>query len=155
METTTTNKFGSFEQREETSFSLVPGPGTHYFQYGRAWFQVKRERDAKLMDLSNGTPWETVTLTALSRDRSLFPELLREAKDLAMSAKVGKTVIYTAWSTEWRPFGQPKSRRLLDSVVLDEGVKERIVKDVRAFTQRGSWYAERGEKTCTMSLQLD
>jgi chaperone BCS1 len=33
-----------YEQREDGSstaeFSLVPGPGTHYFRYRDAWFQV-------------------------------------------------------------------------------------------------------------------
>lgn len=129
---------------KSTTFSLVPGPGTHFFKYRSAWFQVKRERDSKMIDLTSGTPWETVTLTALSRDRVLFPELLAEAKDLANKAKMGKTVIYTAWGAEWRPFGQPRTRRLLESVVLDQGVKERIVDDVTAFMGRGQWYAERG-----------
>lgn len=141
VETTTATRT---DGGSDTSFSLVPGPGTHFFKYQSAWFQVKRERDSKMIDLTSGTPWETVTLTALSRDRVLFPALLAEAKDLANKAKVGKTVIYTAWGAEWRPFGQPRNRRLLGSVVLDEGVKERIVDDVQAFMARGQWYAERG-----------
>lgn len=33
-----------YEQRKDGSssaeFSLVPGPGTHYFRYQEAWFQV-------------------------------------------------------------------------------------------------------------------
>lgn len=36
-------------------------------------------------------------------------------------------------------------RRLLDSVVLDKGVKERVVEDVQNFMKRGQWYFERGE----------
>lgn len=32
----------------------------------------------------------------------------------------------------------------MQSVVLDEGVKERIVDDVRAFMARGRWYSDRG-----------
>lgn len=55
----------------EVDFALVPGPGNHYFRFKKAWFQVKRERDGKLIDLNSGTPWETLTLTTLSRDRSL------------------------------------------------------------------------------------
>ena len=129
---------------KQTSISLVPGPGTHFFKFQNAWFQVKRERDGKMMDLTSGTPWETATVTTLSRDRNLFPVLLQEAQELARAAQVGKIIIYTAWGPEWRPFGQPRSRRLLDSVVLDEGVKERILKDVTDFMSRGKWYAERG-----------
>jgi chaperone BCS1 len=139
-----------YEQRQDGSstaeFSLVPGPGTHYFRYKQAWFQVKRERASNMLDLNSGTPWETVTLTTLSRDRDLFPGLLGEARVLAQAAQVGRTVIYTAWGAEWRPFGRPRMRRLLDSVVLDQGVKDRVVEDVKAFMRRGPWYFERGEQ---------
>lgn len=83
-------------------------------------------------------------LLTLSRDRHLFPDLLDEAKALATAARTGRTVIYTAWGAEWRPFGQPRARRLLESVVLDKGVKERIAGDLKSFMQRGRWYAERG-----------
>ncbi|KAK4048218.1 Complex III assembly protein translocase and chaperone [Microbotryomycetes sp. JL201] len=137
-----------YEQRQDGSstaeFSLVPGPGTHYFRYKSAWFQVKRERATNMLDLHSGAPWETVHLTTLSRDRNLFPQLLSEARTLAQAAQVGRTVIYTAWGAEWRPFGQPRARRLLDSVVLDDGIKERIVDDVQRFMQRGRWYFDRG-----------
>lgn len=97
-----------------------------------------------MLDLNSGTPWETVTLTTLSRDRGLFPELLSDARKLALRAQVGRTVIYTAWGADWKPFGRPRMRRMLESVVLDEGVKERIVDDVKSFMQRGPWYFERG-----------
>ena len=100
-----------------------------------------------MLDLQSGKPWETVRLTTLSRDRALFPVLLTEARKLAQSAQVGRTVIFTAWGPEWRPFGQPRARRLLDSVVLDAGVKERVVDDVRAFMGRGKWYHERGQSS--------
>ena len=97
-----------------------------------------------MMDLTSGTPWETVTLTTLSRDRILFPKLLNEARLYAKQSQMGKVIIYTAWGPEWRPFGQPRNRRLLESVVLDRGIKERILKDLVDFMERGRWYAERG-----------
>lgn len=99
-----------------------------------------------MLDLNSGTPWETVHLTTLSRDRNLFSSLLAEARQLAQQAQVGRTVIYTAWGAEWRPFGRPREKRLLESVVLDKGVKERVVDDVKAFMGRGKWYSERGER---------
>ena len=34
------------------------------------------------------------------------------------------TVVYTNWGTEWRPFGAPRRRRPLHSVVLDDGIAE-------------------------------
>lgn len=97
------------------------------------------------MDLSTGTPWETVKVTALSRDRNLFPLLLAEAREQATRGQAGKVVVYTAWGVDWKPFGQPRPKRELQSVVLARGVGERIESDVKAFLERSRWYAERGE----------
>ena len=97
------------------------------------------------MDLHSGSPWETLTLTTLSSSRNLLPHLLSEARELAEQSAEGKTVVYTAWGMEWRPFGKPRRRREMGSVVLAEGVAERIEEDLKGFMGRGKWYAERGE----------
>ncbi|TFK55112.1 hypothetical protein OE88DRAFT_1732380 [Heliocybe sulcata] len=137
-----------YEQRKNGSssvlFKLVAGPGTHWFRYHGAWMQVKRERETRSMQLMSGVPWETLTLTTLSRDRVLFPRLLSEARDLAMKGQEGKLVIHTAWGIEWRPFGQPRRKRPLRSVVLEEGVAETIDQDLKSFLERRQWYADRG-----------
>ena len=96
------------------------------------------------MDLHSGSPWETLTLTTLSSCRHLFPVLLSEARTLAEKSTEGKTVVYTAWGVEWRPFGKPRRKRELPSVVLAQDVSERIEHDLRGFLGRGKWYAERG-----------
>ncbi|KAH9838621.1 BCS1 N terminal-domain-containing protein [Rhodofomes roseus] len=136
------------EQRKNgssnVSFKLVAGPGTHFLRYRDAWMQVKRERETRSQQLMSGIPWETVTLTTLSRDREKFRELLAEARDMALHAQEGKLVIHTAWGTEWKPFGQPRRKRPLKSVVLAGGVAEQIEEDVNAFLQRRKWYEDRG-----------
>lgn len=106
--------------------------------------RLTRERDGKMVDLSTGAPWETVTLTTLFAYAHLFPQLLDEARQLALASTEGKTVIYTSWGPEWRPFGQPRRTRELGSVVLGKGKKEAIVSDVKRFLERDRWYAERG-----------
>lgn len=55
--------------------------------------------------------------------------------------------MYTAMGAEWRPFGFPRRRRPLTSVVLEKGVSERIVQDVKEFTGNPKWYIDRGEFT--------
>lgn len=127
-----------------TKFSLVPGPGNHLLRYKGAFMLVKRERLGKLLDMTNGTPFETVTLTTLYRDRNLFSELLLEAKEMALKAQEGKTVIFTSWGPEWRPFGQPRMKRMLGSVILDTGIADTIVADVKDFLTSGDWYHKRG-----------
>lgn len=127
-----------------TKFSLVPGPGKHLIKFKGAYMLVNRERSGRLMDMTSGTPFETVTLTTLYRDRKLFNQLLSEAKTLALKAREGKTVLFTSWGPEWRPFGQPRKKRMLESVILDDGIASSIVKDVKDFLISGDWYHTRG-----------
>jgi hypothetical protein len=94
--------------------------------------------------MKKGSPWESVTLTTLSRDRQIFGDLLNEARQLAIDLQEGKTVVYTCWGLEWRPFGQPRRKRPLNSVILDVNVKERIVSDVKDFLSASNYYYERG-----------
>ena len=132
------------DERGAATFSLVPGPGTHYFRYQGVWMRLHRERNGKLVDLSTGAPWETVTLTTLASYAHLFTQLLTEARQLALASTQGKTVIFTSWGAEWRPFGHPRRVRELDSVVLASDTKDELVGDVRRFLARGPWYAKRG-----------
>ncbi|KAI0670427.1 BCS1 N terminal-domain-containing protein [Trametes maxima] len=136
------------EQRKNGSssvmFKLVAAPGTHFLRYHKVWMQVKRERETKSPNLMTGMPWETITITTLFRDRAVFTQLLSEARDLALRGQEGKLVINIPWGIEWKPFGQPRRKRPLRSVVLEEGVAEKIEEDVTAFLNRRQWYADRG-----------
>ncbi|KAF2139319.1 uncharacterized protein K452DRAFT_289869 [Aplosporella prunicola CBS 121167] len=91
-----------------------------------------------------GKPFETITLTTLYSHRGVFEEMFTEAHALAQQLKEGKTIIYTSRGIDWEPFGQPKRKRPLDSVVLEKGVKERIVEDIKEFTDAREWYLDRG-----------
>ncbi|KAI5286099.1 hypothetical protein KEM54_000065 [Ascosphaera aggregata] len=127
-----------------TQFSLIPGPGKHILRYRNAFIFVDRQREAKSRDLTTGNPWETVTLTTLYAHRDVFQELFQEAHDYAEKVQEGKTVIYNSWGVEWKQFGNPRRKRPLDSVILDEGVKEKLVNDIKDFLESGSWYYDRG-----------
>ncbi|PLN85734.1 mitochondrial chaperone Bcs1 [Aspergillus taichungensis] len=127
-----------------TQFTLVPGPGRHVLRYKNAFIFVNRMREAKSQDLHTGRPWETITLTTLYSHRHIFQDLFTEAHAYAAKSHEGKTSIYNSWGAEWKPFGQPRRKRPLESVVLDEGVKEKIVEDVSDFISTGKWYHDRG-----------
>ena len=49
-------------------------------RYGKKWIRVERTREKQMVDLQTGTPWESVTFTALGRDRQLFVNILQEGK---------------------------------------------------------------------------
>lgn len=66
------------------------------------------------------------------------------ARLAAIRKMEGRTVMYSAMGHEWRPFGYPRRKRPLDSVVLAEGVTERIRSDVDEFISSPQWYSTRG-----------
>lgn len=127
-----------------TRFTLIPGPGRHILRYKNAFILVNRVRESNSRDLQTGRPWETVTLTTLYAHRHIFEDLFTEAHAYAIKSHEGKTRIYNSWGTEWRQFGHPRRKRPLDSVILDKGVKERIVEDVKDFLASSQWYHDRG-----------
>ncbi|KAJ9220977.1 hypothetical protein DTO027B5_5752 [Paecilomyces variotii] len=127
-----------------THFTLIPGPGKHVLRYKNAFIFVNRVRESKSRDHQTGRPWETVTLTTLYSQRHIFEDLFTEAHEYAAKSHEGKTSIYNSWGTEWRQFGQPRRKRPIESVILDKGVKERIVADVKDFMSSHQWYYDRG-----------
>ncbi|XP_027444717.1 mitochondrial chaperone BCS1 isoform X3 [Zalophus californianus] len=129
--------------RISTKFEFVPSPGNHFIWYQGKWIRVERSREMQMIDLQTGTPWESVTFTALGTDRKVFFNILEEARELALQQEEGKTVMYTAMGSEWRPFGYPRRRRPLNSVVLGQGLADRIVRDVREFIDNPKWYTDR------------
>ncbi|XP_029442152.1 mitochondrial chaperone BCS1 isoform X1 [Rhinatrema bivittatum] len=130
--------------RISTKFDFIPSPGNHFIWYKRKWIRVERNREKQMIDLHTGTPWESVTFTAMGTNREIFFNILQEARELALQQQEGKTVMYTAMGAEWRPFGFPRRRRPLSSVVLEQGVSERIVQDVKGFIDNPKWYSDRG-----------
>lgn len=128
----------------QTQFALIPGPGKHILRYKNAFLMVDRVRETKSMDLTRGKPWETVTLTTLYSQRHIFEELFQEAHRLAQQSTEGRTVIYHSTTASWERFGEPRQKRGLGSVILDTGIKEKIVEDVKDFLSSGKWYHDRG-----------
>ncbi|VDI73358.1 mitochondrial chaperone BCS1 [Mytilus galloprovincialis] len=138
----------SFSQSEtgkiNTTFDFVPSPGSHFFRHKGTWIRVERNREKQMVDFQRAAPFESVTLTAVGFNRSIYFDILEEARQLALQKEEGKTIMYTAMAAEWRPFGYPRRKRPIDSVVLDEGISERIINDVKEFTQNSKWYMDRG-----------
>jgi chaperone BCS1 len=94
--------------------------------------------------MTTGEPHETLTLTTLYAHRNIFEDIFAEVHILAASENEGKTVILGSRGLEWEKIGQPKLKRPLQSVILDKGIKEQIVADVKDFLGRKQWYVDRG-----------
>jgi len=138
----------SFHQSDagkiSTKYDFIPSPGNHFFYYQNHWIRVERNREKQMIDFNKAAPFETVTLTAVGRNRNIYFNLLEEARHLALQRQEGRTVMYTAVGPEWRPFGYPRRKRPLSSVVLDTVVSERILTDIKEFINNPKWYMDRG-----------
>ncbi|KAJ8607779.1 hypothetical protein MRB53_040075 [Persea americana] len=101
---------------EHTAFALVPGHGKHILRFRNAFIAVSRER----------------------------VDIFKEAHDLATQRIEGKTVVYTSRNVGWDASGQAKRKRPFNSVVLQKGLAEKIVTDIREFLGAREWYLDRG-----------
>ena len=63
---------------------------------------------------------------------------------IACLKEEGKTTVYTNWGSEWRPFGNPRKHRPLNSVILDQGISDKILQDVIEWKSSNIWYVDRG-----------
>ncbi|XP_074094126.1 mitochondrial chaperone BCS1 [Cotesia typhae] len=138
----------SFELKDtghvNTKYDFIPSIGTHFFKYKGNWIKVQRTREQQTLDLHMGIPWETVQLTAFGNDRTIYFEILEEARQMALKEHEGKTIMYTALGSEWRQFGHPRKKRPVDSVVLGDGIATRILNDCKEFINNPGWYSDRG-----------
>ncbi|RKU42122.1 hypothetical protein DL546_003694 [Coniochaeta pulveracea] len=136
VSTATRSEAGTIGGPVQASFFLQPGYGRHIIRVKEGvYISVNREKTSTA-NMSTGEPHETVTLTALWPHRHVFEEVFMQAHALSAAAHEGKTVVYSARKLEWAPLGEPRKKRPLGSVILDEGVKEGIVEDVKDFLSR-------------------
>jgi chaperone BCS1 len=139
---------------EKGAFTLLPSPGTHWVRwrptphrFSGVFVRVNRERERSPTDALTGPgnyPFETLTLTLAGRRPQLLARIIEEARSLAATAEVGKVVIYTAWGSEWRPFGVPRPKRPIQSVVLAPGLASELADDLEEFLRSNQWYQQRG-----------
>ena len=128
----------------EAHLNFQPGVGKHLFKYKNSWFQIERNRNEEVIDFANNQPFESVTITTLSPRKHLFSHMITDAKTHAMKKEHNKTVVYMSKGPDWRPFGQPRKKRPLESVVLKEGQREDVLMDVQQFLHSQNWYHDRG-----------
>ena len=80
----------------------------------------------------------------LARNHKIINQLLREAKSVWKAAKGDSIIIYSSnTNNEWQ-FVASRPKRPMSSIVLDAGIKERILDDAKDFLNSKKWYADRG-----------
>ncbi|KAI8637407.1 P-loop containing nucleoside triphosphate hydrolase protein [Parasitella parasitica] len=99
-----------------------------------------------LLGMMNSNP--CIQITMRGQDMSLLKGFIQEWIDTHFEKEYGKLTIYKCVPTryegfEWRTVGS-KELRSFESVILKEGQKEHILKDIQTFRRREHWYSIRG-----------
>ncbi|KAI9459022.1 P-loop containing nucleoside triphosphate hydrolase protein [Russula earlei] len=91
------------------------------------------------------TDKSTLEITIFTRDRSVLDSLIMEARQKWMSARSDKIDIFASegFTDDWKHVAS-RPKRPLNSIVLDEGLKELVLEDARDFLKSKQWYADRG-----------
>ena len=85
--------------------------------------------------------WESIKFTTIGRDPRIFEDIMNEAQQLATNKDLDYTTIYTSWGHQgWKPFGNPRRKRHINSVILDTGITENVTNDIFEFLTSKQWY---------------
>lgn len=132
------NKLSSTHLNGQDVWNVAPGFGRHYVWYERHLVLVDRENNSEAHTFRSK---ETVTLTTIGRSQKFIRSLIQKAEQLRTRPTSGFSA--NIWNDWWESIGH-KPERSLESVILPDGQKERILKDIEIFQTKQKWYTNMG-----------
>lgn len=130
---------------EETSSKLTyaPCPNVPHWLFHKGWpIVVQRKRQ---MDRAMGSEvLETIELATFGRGSAIMQEIAAEAKAQAAARDSDKTVIYHNAGSRWMRHHDTRTRRPIESVILDGSMRDDLIRDVRTFLGSRDYYTRLG-----------
>lgn len=122
----------SLEMKDGT---LKTGFGSGWGIYGGTLF-----RYAKAKATQQIAPFETITLSFLTRDRGIIERFIRDARPEEHRNSIHVTMYAAGGSAG----GLRRRKRGLDTVFVDDAVKSRLVERITWFLGAEDWHSKRG-----------
>ncbi|SBT39328.1 mitochondrial chaperone BCS1, putative [Plasmodium ovale wallikeri] len=133
------------KNRKNAIFSFLPSIGNHLLIYDKTFIFIERNREKGMVGDSNKShPFENIKLSTFVWSKHVFRQILTDAKLCIDKKEEGKTLLYKTFGHEWRPFGTPKNKRPINSVILPEHLNEYIINDIDTFLNSSKWYIDKG-----------
>jgi hypothetical protein len=85
------------------------------------------------------TFWKSFLENAAKDAISKVIKKINSIKNQILKLETGLSV-YIPNGPSWNRFGNPKMKRPLDSVILDDGIKERLQADISTFISSKKWF---------------
>ena len=121
---------------EDDALTIGYGSGIARWNGTLLWYNLRVDENAKAFNLV-----EVLTLTFLTRDRSVIDRFVREALDASTQARETIEVHHRAGNS-WHAIARRK--RPIGTVFANAGMKAQLVDTVRRFLANEAWYVARG-----------
>ena len=139
---------GGDDDDERPHVLLSPSTGVHFMLYRGRPMWLSRSRDTKAPPLTRAygrgaRVREQLVICTLGRDQRIVRQLLEEAVALETRLNERRLPLYVNVGEEWERVGS-RAIRSMDSIILPEGLLEKIVADLTAFRTAADWYGSMG-----------
>ncbi|KAI0255952.1 P-loop containing nucleoside triphosphate hydrolase protein [Lactifluus subvellereus] len=109
----------------------------------RMWYKGRYIKISRIKDDKVWPPnMSTLIITIFSLDRSILDSLILEARQKWMAARKDRIQVFVS-ENDWKLVAS-RAKRPLNSIVLDDGIKELLLRDAREFMRSKQWYTDRG-----------
>uniref|UniRef100_A0AC34GQW7 Mitochondrial chaperone BCS1 n=1 Tax=Panagrolaimus sp. ES5 TaxID=591445 RepID=A0AC34GQW7_9BILA len=133
------------------SHKLIPGIGSHYFYYKNhlIYFQRTRERENSVSTNARGymvsKERESIILSTFWGTTEFWKQFLDDASAEYLQALDKSLSVHTVTTSHtWEVSGKLRSKRPLETVILDDGIAEKLCDDIETFLSSSQWYISRG-----------
>jgi chaperone BCS1 len=130
------------EHEQQNALKMSPGLGLHLIWYGRRPVFIRRNLPNKDVAPLSRERHEDITIRILGA----APALAREIVDRIVSARSGSAATHVEvflYRDHWRLCAR-KVKRAMDTVVMPDEQRRRILGDVERFRAARDWYGARG-----------
>lgn len=120
-----------------SSKGLIPGYGSSYGVYNGKFFHIQKEKLENKNEIE-----DQITISFLTRDKSIVNQLIDEASE---KEDYSKTIrVYCGYSKYMGLTYKDMPKRPLDTVFIDDSVKDSLMNRIRKFQANEKWYLDRG-----------
>lgn len=138
LEVLNKNKINFFSRNfsvTENGKNIIPGLGRSFALIRGRFISFERSLIESKMYIE-----EKTIISIFTRNKNFIQNIL----DMARKESEKENFIYTQDSTYWDKANSPYSKRLLESVFIDEDIKQKLVKRIEWFYENKQWYLSRG-----------
>lgn len=126
-----------YQYRGDPLVEIGAGFGLHFFAYKGRFFWFRKTR----LD-SSGSSMEKmeITIKGLTRNRALFDAMVQEFRYRMKT----NTITVTSW--DFDKWSEPVAitKRALNTVIMERGLKDGLISDIDRFYASREWYEARG-----------